>query len=37
VHVATFVLDELIPTAFYGPLLSYALLAHKMVDELDDS
>jgi hypothetical protein len=37
VNVATFVLDELLPTQFYGPLLSYALLAHKMVQELDDS
>ncbi|WIA20696.1 hypothetical protein OEZ85_005067 [Tetradesmus obliquus] len=37
VAAATFVLDELLPTQFYGPLLCYALLAHKMVGELDDS
>lgn len=37
VRLATFVLDELVPTQFYGPLLTYGLLAHKMVRELEDS
>eukprot|EP00775_Hariotina_reticulata_P009264 gene9264-9429_t len=37
VSAAEFVLDELLPTGFYGPLLTYGLLAHKMVHELKDS
>lgn len=37
VKAATFVLDELLPVGFYGPLLTYGLLAHKMVKELEDS
>jgi hypothetical protein len=36
VVIATFVLDELLPTQFYGPLLSYGLLAHRMVRELEE-
>eukprot|EP00878_Enallax_costatus_P004829 GHUV01005081.1.p1 GENE.GHUV01005081.1~~GHUV01005081.1.p1 ORF type:complete len:208 (+),score=46.47 GHUV01005081.1:321-944(+) len=37
VKAASFVLDELIPTGFYGPLLTYGLLAHKLARELEDS
>lgn len=37
VKAATFVMDELIPVSFYGPLLTCGLLAHKMVKELEDS
>lgn len=35
VAAVTFVLDELLPTGFYGPLAACGLLAHKMVQELD--
>lgn len=37
VAVANFVLDELVPTGFYGPLLAYGLLAHRMVRELSEN
>jgi hypothetical protein len=37
VIAAEFVLDELLPTGFYGALLASGLLLHKMVDELEDS
>lgn len=37
VHAATVVLDQLLPTAFYGPLLTYGLLVRKLMKELDGS
>lgn len=37
VKAISFGLDEFIPTGFYGPLLSYGLLAHRLARELQDS